>query len=439
MVATYNSMPLSDKQLVSYTESTKRLNIWEGSVRSGKSFISILRFIKELRSGPPGHAMIVGPTRDSIQRNVIVEMCHLLGFPCPTPKTTQMVMFDRIIYFVGANDERAQRKIQGSTLAIAYVDEMSLIPYGFIKMLQSRLSVTGAKLFGTTNPDSPFHWLKTEFLDNPEIDLTRWHFRIEDNPSLDKSYIDALKAEYTGLWYKRYIEGLWVLAEGTVYEFFDEEQHVIPYPSKRAEYYIIGIDYGTTNPTVFNLIGYNPNNYPNIWLEKEYFYSSKVTGRQQTDTEYAEDLKAFLQGYNVQAIYLDPSAASFRAELFRQGIEDVLDADNDVINGIRFQSQLLSNGTFKICAGCKNAIREFGTYVWDSKASLKGEDKPVKENDHSMDAMRYALYTHFGSMLDNNLIKPEDIDRMYQEATGYQKEIPRVFQQPNEMGVGSYF
>ena len=131
---------LSDKQIKSYNESTKRINIWEGSVRSGKSFISILRFIKELRFGPPGAVMIVGPTRDSIQRNVIAELCDLLAFPMPTPKATQMVMFDRIIHLVGASDERSQRRIQGSTLASAYVDEITLIPKALLKNKTRRIS-----------------------------------------------------------------------------------------------------------------------------------------------------------------------------------------------------------------------------------------------------------------------------------------------------------
>jgi len=431
------TLPLSDKQIRSYHESNRRINIWEGSVRSGKSFVSILRFIKELRSGPPGHCMVVGPTRDSIQRNVVAELCGLLGFPIPTPKATQMVIFDRIVYLVGANDERAQRRIQGATLAMAYVDELALIPHGFVKMLLSRLSVQGARLFGTTNPDSPFHWLKTEFLDNPNIDLATWKFRIEDNPSLGQDYINALKNEYQGLWYKRFIEGEWVLAEGTVYDFFNDDEHVIPFPSKRGQYYICGVDYGTANPSVFALIGYDPNQYPNIWLEREYYYDSRKHNRQKTDTEYAEDLINFVRGYNVQAIYIDPSAASFKAELYKQGVDQVCDANNDVINGIRFQSQLLANGTYKICGSCKNAIREYGTYVWDVKASEKGEDKPVKEHDHSLDAQRYALYTHFGQDMGSNL-KPEDIDRMYYEATQKQS-IPAVFQQPHEMTAGAYY
>jgi len=249
-------------------------------------------------------------------------------------------------------------------------------------MLLSRLSVTGAQLFATTNPDSPFHWFKQEYLDNVDVKLKRWQFRLSDNPSLSDEYIDALKTEYSGLWYKRYIEGEWVLAEGVVYDMFDESVHVIKAPPAAAKYYVVGVDYGTTNPTVFSLIGINMDVHPNVWLEREHYYCSKTEGRQKTDAEHAEDLAAFISRYNVKAIYLDPSAASFRTECQRQGINQLVDANNNVLDGIRFVSQLLSDGRFKICANCSNAIREMGSYTWDTKASERGEDKPIKAHDH---------------------------------------------------------
>ena len=385
------SNPLSPKQTESYREADARLNFWEGAVRSGKSFISLIRFVKALADGPPGHAMVVGVSRDSIQRNVIGELCALVGAPVPTPKTTQLSLFNRTIFLVGANDERAQRRIQGSTLALAYVDELTLIPQGFFRMLLSRISVAGAQLFGTTNPDSPFHWFKTDYLSKTDLDMKVFKFRLEDNPSLTKAYVDNLKKEYSGLWYKRYIDGEWVLAEGTVYDFFDEEEHVIDMPPGPAEYYVVGIDYGTANPTTFNLIGYNRKLWPNIWLEREYYYDSRKNNRQKTDTEYVEDLKKFIEGKIVRCIYVDPSAASFKLEMQRQGIGGVIDADNDVINGIRFKSKLISNGTYKICRNCANAIREFQTYRWDEKISAKGEDKPIKEHDHSIFAESLAI------------------------------------------------
>lgn len=418
--------PLSQKQEDSFLLSNHRINIWEGSVRSGKTFASILKFLKELKEGPAGNAMIIGVSRDSIQRNIILEICGILGLTPPTPKATQMNIFNRLVFIVGANDERAQRRIQGSTLALAYVDEITLIPQGFFKMLLSRLSVSGAQLFGTCNPDSPFHWLKTDFLDKEGLNLTKWKFTLEDNPSLTEDYIKNLKAEYSGLWYKRYIEGDWVLAEGTVYDFFDESDHIINLPPGPAEYYIIGMDYGTHNPTAFTMIGYNRKFYPNIWLEKEYYYDSKKYNRQKTDTDYVEDLKDFIGNRIIRAIYIDPSAASLKAEMQRQGISNIYDSDNDILNGIRFQSKLMANGTFKICKNCVNTIREFQTYRWDEKVSLKGEDKPIKENDHALDSLRYALYTHFINDYEN--ITSKDLDKMWSTAMGIKQDLPQFFQ-----------
>jgi PBSX family phage terminase large subunit len=380
--------------------------------------------------------MIIGVNRDAIQRNIILEMCALLHVPAPTPKTTQLNILGRTIFFVGANDERAQKRIQGSTLALAYVDEITNIPQGFWQMLLSRLSVPGAQLFGTTNPDSPFHWLKENYLNRDDLDLKSWQFRLEDNPSLEEHYVESLKKEYSGLWYKRYIEGQWVLAEGCVYDGFDEKYHVIEAPPSQAKYFIVGVDYGTTNPTVFNLIGINTSVYPNYWLEVEHFYDSKKAGRQKTDTEHAEDLKRFIADRNVQTIYMDPSAASFKLECMRQGINQIHDAENSVIDGIRFTAQLIANGDFKVCRGCSNTIREFGSYVWDSKWSEKGEDKPIKAFDHSLDAIRYALFTHLG--LGGRLVAPEELNEIYAKARGLDNGMPAFFQDGGQQAYIGY-
>ena len=383
--------PLSDKQVFSYDQSDARLNLWEGAVRSGKSFISIIRFLKALKNGPPGQAMIIGVSRDSIQRNILSELCSLIGITPPTPKAAQICLYGRTIYLVGANDERAQRRIQGATLAIAYVDELTLIPQGFFKMLLSRLSVTGAQLFGTTNPDSPFHWLRRDFLSKTDLDMKVFKFVLDDNPSLSQSYIDNLKKEYSGLWYRRYILGEWCLAEGLVYSGFDPDTDIIDSFPSWAPRYTIGIDYGTTNPTAFILIGHNPKTYPNVWVEKEYFYDSKKYDRPKTDGEHAESLQAFIDNKPIAAIYVDPSAASFKVECSRRGITNVIDADNSVLDGLRTVARLLADGTLKISRCCDNTIREFQSYVWDEKASENGKDKPLKAHDHAMDALRYAV------------------------------------------------
>lgn len=404
---------LSPKQLTAFQDSNSRINIFEGPVRAGKSFSTLLRWLEFCRSGPPGPLILCGRTDKTIKRNIIQPLQSMVG---PSVRYSigkgEVQLYDRTMYVVGANDERAEAKIRGSEFAGALIDEMTLIPENFVKMLLSRLSVHGAKLFGSTNPDSPYHWLKTDFMDrSDELNCSVFSFNIDDNPSLDEEFKTQLKKEYQGLWYKRYIEGLWVVAEGAVYDFFDDSIHVIPYSQHSATSYIIGVDYGTTNPCVFVLIGHNPIAYPNMWLEKEYVYDSQKNMRQKSDYEYAQDFLKFTDGICATAIYIDPSAASFKQELKRNGVKNIRDGVNDVLPGIRFQGQLLMNGTYKICSQCTETIKEYTNYVWDAKASKRGEDKPIKQNDHTKDAERYALYTHFFDKIGNKMTE-EEAERM---------------------------
>lgn len=412
------SLTISRKQHDSIRNASHRYNIWVGAVRSGKSFASLIAFEGFCKYGPPGDYAIIGKSRDTLKRNVLYPLKHMLGdrFNFWLGKS-EARLYNRVIHIIGANDERAVQKIQGCTLAGAYVDELTVIPESVFQMLQGRLSVSGARCFATTNPDSPFHWAK-KFLDRKgDVDIASWDFRLEDNPSLDSGFIDNLKREYRGLWYDRYINGAWVLAEGTVFDFFDEAIHVIDYPPGAAEYYVVGIDYGTTNPCAFSLIGYSSRTQPNRWLEKEYYFDSRKELRQKTDTEYAEDLKKFISGYPVRAIYIDPSAVSFKVELMRQGFSGIIDGENDVLDGIRHHAIMLSNYSFKICRNCKHAIEEYGSYRWDTKATERGIDKPVKEHDHLMDSIRYALFS--SAFLEPGVrLKPEDIDKMRAETYG---------------------
>lgn len=413
-----DSFCLSDKQLTAFRESTARINIFEGSVRAGKSYIALLRWIDFCLKAPNKPFIICGRTDKTIKRNIITPLQDLLGSAVKyLSGKGEVYLYGRVMYVVGANDDRAEAKIRGSEFVGALLDEATLLPENFFKMLLSRLSIEGSKLFCSTNPDSPYHWLKRDFIDRQsELDLKVFSFSIYDNPVLTKEYIANLSKEYQGLWKQRYIEGKWVVADGAVYDFFNSSVNVIDHPPSYAEYYLVGIDYGTTNPCVFVMIGYNSSTFPNMWLEKEYYFDSKKELKQKTDYEYAQDLIHFINGYNVKQIYIDPSASSFKQELKRQDINSVSDAINDVLPGIRFQAQLLSNGTYKICSCCIESIKEYANYLWDSKASERGEDKPVKRFDHSLDAQRYALYTHFFSKnLTSSFTEreAEELERMY--------------------------
>ncbi len=405
---------LSDKQITAFQDSNSRINIFEGSVRAGKSFISLLRWLEFVRKGPAGPLIICGRTDRTIKRNIILPLQEMVGPAVQYHSGKgEVEMFGRKMYVVGANDERAEGKIRGSEFAGALIDELTILPESFFKMLLSRLSIEGAKIFATTNPDSPFHWVKRDLIDRKdELNLSVFSFNIDDNPALSEQYKNDLKKEYKGLWFNRFIEGKWVLAEGAVYDFFDTNLHVLEIPITTAHHYFVGIDYGTTNPCVFTMIGYDPNSYPNLWLEKEYYFDSKKEQRQKSDFEYTNDFIDFISGFNVKSIIIDPSAASFKRELQRNGISGIKDADNDVLKGIRFTSNMLSSGQFKVCASCKNTIKEFMTYVWDSKSSERGLDKPVKQNDHALDAIRYVLATEFFTKSSKESMTDADARRL---------------------------
>jgi PBSX family phage terminase large subunit len=428
---------LSLKQLQSYKESNAKINIWEGSVRAGKTYVSIWRFIKELTYGPPGEYCIVTRTYDSFKRNLLPQLISKIGMDAKYLKgNRELHIWGKTVHIIGADDERAESKIRGPTFAGAYVDEATIIPESVFKMLISRCAMGDAKIFVTTNPDSPYHWLKKDYLTDNK-DVLSWDFRLDDNPQLSEEDKNYLIRQYTGLWYQRFIEGKWVQAEGSIYDFFDTKLHVVDYTHNNAEYYIVGIDYGTSNPCAFVLIGINRNKFPNIWVEGEYYFDSRIAQRQKTDSEYAEDLKRFIQHIPVKAIYLDPSALSFRIELQKLGVYNVHEAQNEVMDGIHFVRKLLGNGTFKICRACENLIKEFQSYVWDEKSQKTGIDKPKKENDHALDALRYALFTHlFGKELGSR--SAEDLDKLWGETRSDKPNLPRFFQDDHLSSVSGF-
>lgn len=419
-------MILSQKQQIALQDCTARINILQGAVRSGKSYIATWIFLKMLTFGKPGEYAIITRTYDSFKRNILPLFTQIIGGEVRYYSgKREMHLWGKTVHIIGADDERAEAKIRGPTFSGAYVDEATIIPESVFKMLISRCVMREAKIIATTNPDTPYHWLKTDYIDaNPDVKC--FHFTLDDNPELSEDEKEYLKRQYKGIWHKRFVDGLWVQAEGAVYDFFDEKIHVMDYPTSQAEYYVVGVDYGTTNPCAFVLIGINRSKYPNIWVEDEYYFDSKTNQRQKTDSEYADDLRKFIYGKPIKAIYIDPSAASFKAECAKVGIDGLYDAQNEVIDGIRLVSAHLNNGSIKVCAKAKNLIKEFQSYVWDPKSLKTGVDKPMKENDHALDALRYAMYSHFFNK-SNGRIRPEDIEGWEREAMGGGPDLPGPF------------
>lgn len=400
------------KQLLRLFKQKKlrRINILHGSVRSGKTWISLVLWAFWMLTMPEDAAyLMVAKTLTSLRRNCLDLLETLVGKSnfSYSLAAKQAVLFGRTVYLEGVNDARAESKIRGMTLQGAYCDELTLFTQDFFTMLLSRLSMPEAKLFGTTNPDSPNHWLKSEYLDrSQELDLMEMRFTIDDNEFLDPEYVRQLKREYTGVFYERFILGNWVIAEGLVYSMFSEKEHVVhvlpeccAHPEKGQGEYYISVDYGTKNPFSAGLWCVSGGGATRI---AEYYYDGRKSKKPRTDEEHYAALEKLIrhevwnsgrrtvESYPIQCVVIDPSAASMIECIRRHGSFSVRAAKNDVIPGIGITGSLLAAGKLKIHADCKDCIREFGIYSWDEKA--KG-DQVIKENDHAMDDTRYFCYT----------------------------------------------
>lgn len=374
----------------------KRINILEGSVRSGKTFSSLVMWALWLATRPvDGKYLMVGRTLTTLKRNCLEPLQGLLGednmhMSIPAKRAE---IFGRNVDLEGAANALSENKIRGVTLSGAYVDEMTLVPEDFFTMLLSRLSTEGAKLFGTTNPDSPRHWLKVNFLDKPGLDIYRTKFLLDDNTTLPKDYIENLKREYTGVFYRRFILGDWVAAEGAIYPMFDLSKHVSDKVPDKMHNHWIGCDYGHTNPTAFLRLAVGDDG--RIWVLDEYYHMADKTGA-KSPKQYARDMRKFAQqGPPPDSVVIDPAAEGFILQLKEDAPElRVKRADNAVLEGIQLVSSAFDAGVLMIHPRCKHLIDEIQGYAWDPKAQERGEDKPVKTNDHACDALRYALMAY---------------------------------------------
>ena len=411
-------MNLSPKQLEFINNSKSKINIAHGAVRSGKSYASLIRLIHLVQDCPDNKIIMIGNSFGAIVENAVKPILDELypGYGVWQKGNQKFIFGNKEIRVIGAHDEGAVRAIQGNTHSLAYVDEMTTIPRNFIDMLTTRLSHPWSKLVATCNPDSPVHHVKTQFIDCEDKSYCySLHFDIDDNPVLSEREKHLLKTKYSGLFYKRYILGQWVMAEGAIYPDFDRSTHVISRSPGFAEQYFLGIDYGAQNPFAAVLIGYRAKHTPRLWVEKEYYWDPKKTFRQKTNSEFADDIAQFIDGYNVRGTYLDPSAESFQVELRRKNIR-CIEAENDVFPGVTFVANLISNHQLKVLDTCHNLVREMEMYVWDSRKAARGEEEPIKQNDHALDAMRYALYTKFGNLRSLDLEKTQDTEQKQKES-----------------------
>lgn len=407
---------MSRAQIFSLVDSrSAKIAIWSGSVSAGKTYISLYEFLFAILDAPTtGRIIVVGRTLDTIQTNLFTlltdsaifgELAKHIQY---TPGAKTATILGRTVYLYGANNAESETKIRGMTVALAYVDEATILPEGFWDMLITRLRVKGARCLATTNPGSKNHWLRKKWiLKAAEKNVVHFRFTMDDNPSLDPSYVADMKRSYAGVFYQRMIEGQWTNAEGAVYPMWSEDRHLIKHADLPpiARTLAVGIDYGTTNPTVALLLGITDELQPRLVFIDEWHYSSaEHHGETLPDVELSRRFREWLatsHGTDTvyvpapEFIFLDPSAASMRSQLHSDGTTSWA-ADNTVLDGIQTIASLLAQDKLIVTDRCKMFLAEVTEYEWDSDAAEDGKDEVVKKDDHAMDGGRYAIQSTIG-------------------------------------------
>lgn len=375
--------------------------VCDGSIRSGKTVCMTVGFILWSMARFDGQKFaLCGKTIESLRRNVIL---NLRDWVPPELEIVEKRAENKLIisdgtgrentYFLfGGRDESSYMLIQGITLAGVLLDEVALQPQSFVEQALARCSVEGSKFWFNCNPEGPEHWFYKNWVegDKPmEKNALHLHFTMDDNLALPQRIRERYEGMYSGVFYDRYIRGLWVVAEGLIYTMFNKDFHVVPAVPRPYDRYYISVDYGTANPCSMGLWG----RASGVWYRmREYYFDSRKEGRQQTDEEYYAELEKLAGDLPIRGVIVDPSAASFLETIRRHGRFRDIKASNEVMAGIRDVATQLQLGRLFICEGCTDCIREFGLYRWDEKATA---DRPIKENDHAMDDVRYFVHKVF--------------------------------------------
>ncbi len=390
------SFSAKQKEILHFPYTGKSALICDGAIRSGKTSVMSLSFILWAMGNFSGQNFgICGKTVISAERNVVKPLMGIKylreQFSLRFANHVLTVSRGRktnTFYVFGGKDEASYMLIQGITLAGVLLDEVALMPESFVNQALARCSVEGSKYWFSCNPEGPFHWFYREWILQPENhNAEHIHFLLDDNPSLSAEKKQEYYNNYSGVFYDRYILGKWVAADGLIYPDVANGQGIVEPEERQYVKYCISIDYGTLNPFSAGLYGLSKG----VWYRfDEYYHSGRETRRQLTDAEYYTDLERLAGKRFISEIIIDPSAASMIAEIRKHGRFSVRGADNDVVDGIRETAAAFKSGRLKVCNNCSGAIMEFSAYKWDDK---KQEDKPVKENDHAMDEIRYFVNT----------------------------------------------
>lgn len=403
-----NYKPFSKKQMLVLTwwhgisrHKNHDAVICDGAVRSGKTFCMSLSFVLWAFSHFSDSSFaICGKTIRSLRRNLIEPLLtelRQLGCEVNEKHSENLITVrfqNRVnrFYLFGGKDEGSASLIQGMTLCGVLLDEVALMPRSFVEQALARCSVSSSTFWFNCNPEYPSHWFYNEWIKKAkEKNALYIHFSMHDNPSLSKKMIKRYEKLYSGSFYERFVKGRWVAVNGAVYPFMDDDSAYVDVPKGRFSDYCVSCDYGTVNPASFGLWG----KIDDVWYRiDEYYFDSKIEGYQRTDEEHYEALKKLINSRNVSCITVDPSAASFIEVIKRHKEYNVVPAHNNVIDGIRTVSSALKEGRIKICRNCVDTKREFSLYRWSENSN---NDSVIKQNDHSMDDIRYFVSTILNS------------------------------------------
>lgn len=402
------TLRLSLAQERSIAQSSGFINLWDGPIRSGKTVGSLLRWARHVPVAPTGGVLVVtGKTMDTIYRNVFVPMMdrQVYGpaarFTAYTRGAPTGKILGRQVEVISGSDAGAEQRLRGLTCAGWYGDEISLLPETFFDQLIGRCSLDGAMGFGTTNAGAPNHWLRQRFLLKAwrrSSGVRSWQFTMEDNPSLSADFKARLRELYTGMWFKRMILGLWVMAEGAVFDMFDDDTMVVDDLPREMRWIGTGTDHGVRNPFHSVALGLAEGQ---LWVTHEWRHDSKTAGRQMSDDQYSAahidwlanaEVAPGVVGIAPEWEIIDPAAASYRVQRYNDG-GTPYPGDNSVDVGLRVLASLMSRGRIKIHRRCKHLIAELPGYSWNEKAALLGRDEPIKADDHAIDSLRYVVRT----------------------------------------------
>lgn len=389
------------------------ISVAEGAVRAGKTVDNVAMFAKMLELGVQDKIhLATGSTSANAKLNIgdcngfgleyiFRGKCNwskYKGNDCLKIRTSGR---EYIVLFVGGSKADSFKKIRGNSYGMWIATEINLHHESMIQEAFNRqLASKTRRVFWDLNPSSPANFIYKDYIDKFEETYgERYnyeHFTIRDNATITEERIHDIESQYdkNSVWYRRDILGERCNAEGLVYPMFNKDIHVVRKGDVQTEGdYYVSSDYGIQNATVFLLWQREVGSKRWICLN-EYYYSGRDNHYQKTVSEHVKGLIQMLNGIEPRAIIVDPSASALITEIRRKGYH-VRRADNDVKEGIDDVSTMLANQLLAFCDCCVNTIGEFGIYSWDEKASERGEDAPLKENDHAMDAIRYFVRTKY--------------------------------------------